>query len=114
MKYRGAQEARHALHAVAATQGGYFTSAQAREAGYSYPHLAYHVRTGNFLRVGHGLYRLPEVPATEHDDLVRWTLWSRGRDDVPQAVVSHASALALHGLSDVIPTKVHLTVPPAF
>jgi predicted transcriptional regulator of viral defense system len=33
---------------------------------------------------------------------------------VPQAVVSHDTALALHELSDVMPRRIHLTVPPSF
>ena len=114
MNYRDTQEAKRALHAVAVTQGGYFTAKQAREAGYSYPHLAYHLKSRNFERVGHGLYRLPEIPASEDDELIRLALWSRDRGDAVQGVISHETALALHGLSDVMPPRVHLTVPPAF
>lgn len=114
MAYRDPKQAFRSLNAVAEQQGGYFTAKQARTAGYRYPHLAYHIAAGNFERVGHGLYRLPTLPPSEHDDLVRLSLWSRGRDDRSQAVVSHESSLALYDLSDVIPRKVHLTVPPHF
>lgn len=114
MAYRDTHESLKALYAVAATQGGYFTAKQAAAAGYNYSHLVYHLQAGNFERVAHGLYRLPTIPPAEHDDLIRLSLWSRGRDDAPQAVVSHASALFLHQLSDVLPAKVHLTVPPTF
>jgi predicted transcriptional regulator of viral defense system len=114
MAYRDTQQALRRITSVAATQGGYFTAQQAEQAGYVYPHLTYHVNRGNFERVGRGLYRIPTIPLSEHDDLVRLTLWSRGRDDVPQAVVSHESALSLHELSDMLPGKVHLTVPPSF
>lgn len=114
MVYRDTLEARRALQAIATLQGGYFTAKQARDAGYSYAHLAYHLKSKNFERAGQGLYRLPTVPPSENDDLVRLALWSRDRSDNPQAVVSHETALALHGLSDVIPPRVNLTVPPAF
>lgn len=114
MAYRDTQKALHALTAVAAVQGGYFTAQQAEQAGYEFNHLTYHVNRGNFERVGRGLYRIPTIPLSEHDDLIRLTLWSRGRDDVPQAVVSHESALSLHELSDMLPGKVHLTVPRSF
>jgi predicted transcriptional regulator of viral defense system len=114
MKYHDTQESLRALYALAAAQGGYFTAKQAAGAGYDYPHLAYHLQAGNFERTGHGLYRLPTIPPTEHDDLIRLSLWSRNRDDEPQAVVSHASALLLHQLSDVFPQRIHLTVPPSF
>ncbi|HYT91644.1 MAG TPA: type IV toxin-antitoxin system AbiEi family antitoxin domain-containing protein [Gemmataceae bacterium] len=111
---RSTREASRQLFAVAVEQGGYFTSKQAQEAGYGYQHLDYHVSCGNFLRVGHGLYRLPDIPPAEHDDLIRLALWSRDRQDQPQAVVSHESALVLHELSELLPTKTHLTVPPWF
>lgn len=102
------------LFSLASTQGGYFTAKQARKVGYDYPHLDYHVTAGNFIRANHGLYRLALLPPTEHDDLIRLSLWSRNRADEPQAVVSHETALALHDLADVLPAKVHLTVPPGF
>ncbi|MDB5357177.1 MAG: hypothetical protein JWN24_3630 [Phycisphaerales bacterium] len=114
MIYRDTQTARRSLHALAASQAGYFTAKQAAQAGYSYSHLAYHLRSGNFQRIGHGLYRLPEVPLAQTDDLVRLALWSRDQNDAIQAVASHETALGLHALSDVIPSRIHLTVPPTF
>ena len=114
MVYRDSQQALRALYGTATSQGGYFTAKQAAAAGYGKRHVAYHVQRGNFERVGHGLFRLPTISISEHDELIRLSLWSRGRDDRPQAVASHATALGLHQLSDVLPTRVHLTVPPAF
>ena len=114
MTYRDTRQAYRTLTAVAGDQGGYFTAKQAREAGYDYPHLKYHLSCGNFERVEHGLYRLPDLPVSDHDDMIRLTLWSRDRNDEPQAVVSHQTALALHELSDVIATATHLSVPPGF
>ena len=111
---RSAREAAVALSTVAHEQGGYFTAKQAIQAGYGYKHLDYHETAGNFERVGHGLYRLPTVPPAEHDDLIRLTLWSRNQKDVPQAVVSHVSALVLHDLTELLPNQIHLTVPPKF
>jgi len=111
---RSSREMSRALFAVATAQGGYFTAKQARESGYGYSHLDYHVAAGNFERVGHGLYRLSAIPPGEHDELVRLTLWSRDQADEPQAVVSHESALVLHELSELLPGAFHLTVPPKF
>ena len=48
--YLDTLQARRDLHALATTQGGYFTAKQARAAGYGYPHLAYHVGKGTFER----------------------------------------------------------------
>lgn len=103
------QDLRRAIHAVAFQQAGYFTASQALEVGYSYQAQKYHVDAGNWLRIDRGIFRLPEWPSDPEDTFVRWTLWSDGR-----GVVSHDSALAVHGLSDVDPIKVHLTVPPGF
>jgi predicted transcriptional regulator of viral defense system len=102
------------LRAVAAEQGGYFTAKQALAAGYHYPHLDYHASVGNIERVSHGLYRFADMPRGESDDFVRLTLWSRDRADAPQAVVSHESALSVHDLGELIPNRIHLTVPPKF
>lgn len=100
---------RRRLLAVAASQSGYFTAGQAIEAGYSYPAQRYHAQRGNWLRVDRGIYRLPEWPVGAREDLVRWSLWSRGR-----AVVSHETALSVHELGDVDPARIHLTVPRNF
>ncbi len=108
------RESARTLASLAQAQGGYFTAKQARDSGYEYPQLVYHVTAGNFERVGHGLYRLPTVPIPEHDELIRLSLWSRSRKDEPQAVVSHESALVLHELSELLPGQTHLTVPPKF
>jgi predicted transcriptional regulator of viral defense system len=114
MTYRSTSQARRKLYAAASLQGGYFTAKQAAAAGYRKQHLDYHTQTGNFERVGRGLYRLPDLPASEHDDLIHWSFWSRGRDERPQAVISHETALRIHDLGDVLPERVHLTVPPGF
>ncbi len=108
------RESARSLVRLAQQQGGYFTSKQAQDVGYAYPQLVYHVSSGNFERVHHGLYRLPTVPISEHDDLIRLSFWSRNQKDELQAVVSHESALVLHELSELLPGAIHLTVPPKF
>jgi predicted transcriptional regulator of viral defense system len=111
---RSTIEVARTLFSRALEQGGYFTAKQAKEVGYDYPHLAYHESTGNFERVGHGLYRLRSIPPNDNDDLLQLSLWSRDRGDHPQAVVSHESALVLHELSELLPSAIHLTVPHTF
>ena len=108
------RETARLLFSKALEQGGYFTAKQAKEAGYDYSHLDYHVGSGNFERVEHGLYRVRSLPPGEQDDLVRLTFWSRNRRDEPQAIVSHESALVVHDLSELLPGKIHLTVPLKF
>jgi hypothetical protein len=111
---RSTKAAARSLFAKALEQGGYFTAKQAQEAGYDYSHLDYHVSSGNFERVDHGLYRFPNLPPSEEDQLIRLSLWSRNRKDEPQAIVSHESALVCHDLTELLPNVVHLTVPPKF
>ena len=102
------------LFEVADWQAGYFTAGQALEAGYDYPLQHYHRERGHWIQFGHGLFRLNRYPEGENEDLVRLYLWSRNREGNPQAVVSHETALRLYGLSDLMPEKVHLSVPRGF
>ncbi len=103
------------LYEVAEGQAGYFTAKQAELAGFAKKNHAYHVKTGNWLRVERGIYRLAQYPVTDDAHYVVWSLWSRSRDDdKPQGVLSHETALGLHELSDVNPSKIHLSVPKNF
>ncbi len=114
MTYQSGKPIQREIAALAARQGGYFTARQAEALGYERRRLAYHVAAGNFERVDRGLYRLPALPISEHDDLIRATFWSRDIDDEPQATISHRTALALYGLSDLFAGAIHLTVPSGF
>lgn len=97
------------LETYALTQGGYFDRADAREHGFDDQDLYYHAGTGRFERIYPGVYRLRIAPIDSRDDLLRAWVWTNYR-----AAISHESALALYGLSDVMPAVVHLTVPPGF
>lgn len=103
------RDLRRQLFNLAAQQGGYFTAAQAKNLGYSYQAQAHHVRAGNWHRIDRGVFRLSEWVPELHDDLIRWTLWSKGT-----AVVSHETALAVYGIGEFESPRVHLTVPPRF
>ena len=103
------RELRRRLFRVAAEQGGYFSAAQAKAEGYSYQAQAHHVAAGNWLRVDRGVFRLAEWVPQLHDDLIRWTFWSKGR-----GVISHETALAVHGIGEFESARVHLTVPAGF
>lgn len=97
------------LFQVAESQQGYFTSGDAKQLGYDYPHQHFHVKQGNWIRVDHGIFRLKKFPMAAQEDLMRWWLWSRKK-----AVISHESAAALYELGDLLPAKIHLTVPRDF
>jgi predicted transcriptional regulator of viral defense system len=95
-----------ALYLAADARAGYFTASQAADAGYSRSLLAHHAASGNLERVEHGIYRLRRFPESSHADLVVASLRTGGA-----SAISHESALALWGLSDVLPSQVHVTVP---
>ncbi len=97
---------RDKLYELASQQAGYFGTRQAGESGFSGQLVNWHVHAGNFLRVRRGLYRLQRYPVSPHDHVIEAWLAAG-----PLAVVSHESAISLHGLSDVVPSAVHLIVP---
>ena len=102
------------LYDTAQAQGGFFTARQARDAGYQDSVHPYQVRSGNWVREARGVYRLAQFPTPSRPDLMLWHLWSRNRLGESQGVFSHATALTLHDLSDVMPAKLDMTVPPGF
>jgi predicted transcriptional regulator of viral defense system len=99
----------HALFQIAYPQSGYFRTAQAASAGFSNQLLRKHRLAGRLVRPLRSVYRLVDVPPGEHDDLVELWLWSE-----EAGVFSHETALALHQLSDVLPSRVHMIVPGAW
>lgn len=98
-----------ALYSVAQAQSGYFTTRQAAAAGYSSQLLRKYIENGKVVRVRRGIYRLVHFPASEHEDLVAAWLWAE-----QAGVFSHETALALHDLSDVLPAKIHMTLPASW
>jgi predicted transcriptional regulator of viral defense system len=102
------------LYMIAERQQGYFTAAQAVACGYPTSGHAYHLKAGTWRREHRGIYRLVRFPMSDDAQYVLWSLWSRNRQGVPQGVYSHQTALALFELSDLMPRRLHLTVPPDF
>jgi predicted transcriptional regulator of viral defense system len=97
---------RSRLFDVASGQGGYFTTAQADECGIGRALLAYHVKSGRFIRIKRGLYRFRDYPPSSREHvLAAWLALGKSN-----AVVSHESALDMLDLGDIIPDAVHLTV----
>ncbi|MDQ3696330.1 MAG: type IV toxin-antitoxin system AbiEi family antitoxin domain-containing protein [Chloroflexota bacterium] len=95
------------LFSIASEQHGYFTAAQARSRGINWDLLSDGTKRGRYQRLRRGLYRFRDYPSSPHEEVV--AAWmALGRE---VAVVSHESALDRLGLSDVIPSSIHLTVP---
>ena len=108
------REASRRLFDFAQQQQGFFTTKQAKAAGFAENTHPYHVRVGNWVREHRGIYRLTLFPAAERPDLVLWALWSRNRSEEIEGVYSHHTALNLYDLSDLSPAKLHMTVPTGF
>jgi hypothetical protein len=102
------------LFRVAEGQQGYFTAKQAVACGYVDQNHRHHVLSGAWTRAHRGIYRLTRFPRFSDEQYVLWSLWSRDRRGEPQGVFSHQTALSIHELSDVMPTKLHMTVLPGF
>lgn len=93
------------LYEAAAPQGGYFVLADALAAGFSAQLLNYYCGS-RVDRIGRGIYRLRHFPYTQEDEFVPFWLWTE-----KAGVFSHETALQLHGLSDALPARHHITLP---
>ena len=98
--------ARDELWEIASAQHGFVTAQQATDAGISKQALQMLVHRGTLERAAHGVYRFPQYPVGEYDQFMLAVLWTR----VPEAVLSHETALDAYGISDVNPNRIHITV----
>src|ERR1035441_4590717 len=111
---RERKEAAKRLYEIAEGQQGFFTTKQAKSAGFAENTHPYHVQVGNWIREHRGIYRLALFPSADRPDLVLWALWSRNRNEEVEGVYSHHTALSICDLSDLNPAKLHMTVPMDF
>lgn len=97
-------DARVAL--IAGRQCGAISRGQAIDLGASDPAMQRRVRSGRWRRQASGVYVVGGVPPS-------WSLdvWVAYLAVGPPAVVTHETALRLHGISDVPPYPVTLTLP---
>jgi predicted transcriptional regulator of viral defense system len=66
-------------------------------------------RRGRLERVSQGVYRIAFLPAGALGSYMEAALWPVGA----KGVLSHATALDLWDVSDINPSKIHITVPRA-
>ncbi|MEZ4271715.1 MAG: type IV toxin-antitoxin system AbiEi family antitoxin domain-containing protein [Myxococcota bacterium] len=95
-----------ALYRLAEAQEGHFSAQQAAQLGYYPQRLQKHLKAGRVARIRRGIYRLTHFPHGEYEELVVYWLWAEGK-----GTYSGETALNLHGLSDALPSKLHLTLP---
>jgi predicted transcriptional regulator of viral defense system len=99
------------LFQIADSQQGYFTSQQAEESGFPRSNFHRYLQSGEWIKELRGIYRLAHYPVTDRPELVLWSLWSRNRQGEVQGAWSYETALDIYELSDVMPAKMHMTVP---
>ena len=113
MKHKETRKKEKALIEVANAQGGYFTAKQALRCGYSHRIQKYHVETKHWIKEDRGLFRF-DFLYSKYDEYFKAIFITRDRNDLPQGVISHESALFIHELGEIIPHKVHITVPKTY
>jgi predicted transcriptional regulator of viral defense system len=99
------------LYEIAEDQSGFFTAAQARAAGLHQVRLVQLAQQGDIERETRGVYRFTRFPVPQLGHFMAAVLWPQVRRPDVVGVVSHQSALSIHGLSDVSPARIHLTLP---
>ncbi|WP_437947946.1 DUF4365 domain-containing protein [Sorangium sp. So ce296] len=98
------------LDALAKEQAGYFTAEQARAIGCFADYLDYLEQRTKVETVAEGVFRMVHFPpVSDVEDLV--IVWLQSGKT---AIFSHHTALVLHELSDILPPRIHVTVPPAW
>ncbi len=106
MKLRGHPSAHQQLWEPAVNQYGFVTTTDVAEAGLTKAMIDSLVARGRLSRVAHGVYRFPEMPATEFDPYMLAVLWT----GAPDACLSHDTALAAYEVCDINPNRTHVTV----
>ena len=96
---------------VAEHNDGLVTSSQARALGITDSVLARLTQRGKLKRVARGVYRIPYFPADRLSQYREAVLWARASQGPEQVALSHETALGVYGISDVNPSRVHLTIP---
>jgi predicted transcriptional regulator of viral defense system len=97
---------------IAEEHDGLVPCLAAREAGISASALVKMAQRGRLERVARGVYRVPFFPSSsarfsDYHEAIAWARAGHG----PSAVISHESALAIYGISDALPAKLHITIP---
>src|ERR1039458_8950675 len=89
------REAQRRLFEIAEAQQGFFTTKQAKAAGFAENTHSYHLKVGNWIREYRGIYRLALFPMAEHPERVKGALWSRNRNEAPASRWPRASRISV-------------------
>ena len=99
------------LLALAEQNDGLVTANEARAIGIVDSVLARLTRRGKLERAARGVYRIPYYPTDRLSQCREAVLWARASHGPENVALSHETALAIYGISDVNPSRVHITVP---
>ncbi len=102
-------EALDHLAAAVGQRDGYFTRADARAAGAGDAVFDALLAEHKIEPIADDVYHLVQFPHADHEQFIALWLQTERR-----GVLSHDTALFLHELSDVLPRRRHITVPPAW
>jgi predicted transcriptional regulator of viral defense system len=102
------------LFSLASGQDGCFTSRQAKEVGYSPQSQSYHVKTGDWMKMGRGIFRLKHFPGPRNLRVMSLYLWAADGTGKPVGVFSRETAFAMYPYSVWVPRKDDIIVPPGF
>ncbi len=108
-------EALGALLEAASEQGGYVTSGQATRLGLARDDIARLTASNDLRRVRRGVFAMRHADQRHEDEIATWLRFERDRlpweqANEPTAVLSHASAAALHSLGTIIPARPVVTL----
>ncbi len=99
------------LLALAEQNDGLVTASEARAIGIVGSVLARLTQRGKLERVTRGVYRIPYYPTDRLSQYREAVLWARASHGPENVALSHETALAIYAISDVNPSRVHITVP---
>jgi predicted transcriptional regulator of viral defense system len=100
------------LHGLAEEHDGLLLSKDARALGIRDSVLVRLAQRGRLERVSRGVYRIAHYPADRLAQYREAVLWAQANHHGPEHIaLSHETALLIYGISDLNPSRVHLTVP---
>jgi predicted transcriptional regulator of viral defense system len=99
------------LAALAEENDGLVTAGQARAEGFTDSVLARLVQRRRIERIARGVYRIPHFSPGEFSQYREAVLWAKANRGPDPVAISHATALAVYGISDASPASIHITVP---
>lgn len=95
-------------------QHGCFTAAQALEAGYADSVHLYHVKTGSWVRVYRGVYRLADMPLTPEARCMAALLWTRDKSGKIQGFLTNETTENIQMGSFFDDSPIKMGVPKGF